>query len=256
MQIVGGGGAEGGGARRARSAPAHRRGAGRGRRSAREDAAAVQAGRRADRSPAAASTSRGSTSTTSSAALLFLLDGGSGTYNLTAPEPVTNKELSKALGRVLRRPAVAPVPALALRALYGEMARIVTTGVRAVPKRLVEEGYPFTAARPRRRPPGSGQLSPRVAALLGALTIAFSAILVKASDVAPPTSAFFRCFYAVPVLWLLARAKARTAASGRLAYARGRPLRDRSRRLALLDRVHRRRARHRARQPPGRPGRR
>ncbi len=47
-------------------------------------------------------------------ALLFLLDGGSGAYNLTAPEPVTNKELSKALGRVLRRPAVAPVPALAV----------------------------------------------------------------------------------------------------------------------------------------------
>jgi uncharacterized protein len=77
------------------------------------------------------------------AGLLFLLDGGSGTYNLTAPEPVTNKELSKALGRVLRRPAVAPVPALAVRALYGQMAWIVTTGVRAVPKRLLEEGYPF-----------------------------------------------------------------------------------------------------------------
>jgi uncharacterized protein (TIGR01777 family) len=75
--------------------------------------------------------------------LLFLLDRGSGTYNLTAPAPVTNKELSKALGRALRRPAVAPVPALAVRALYGEMAWIVTTGVRAVPKRLLEEGYAF-----------------------------------------------------------------------------------------------------------------
>jgi hypothetical protein len=76
-------------------------------------------------------------------ALLFLLDGGSGIYNVTAPEPVTNRELSKALGRVLRRPAFAPVPALAVRALYGEMAWIVTTGVRAVPKRLTEDGYPF-----------------------------------------------------------------------------------------------------------------
>jgi uncharacterized protein (TIGR01777 family) len=79
-------------------------------------------------------------------ALLFLLDGGSGTYNVTAPEPVTNKELSKALGRALRRPAVMPVPALAIRVLYGEMAWIVTTGVRAVPKRLTEAGYAF--ARP------------------------------------------------------------------------------------------------------------
>ena len=43
--------------------------------------------------------------------------------NVTAPEPVTNKELSKALGRVLHRPAFAPVPALAVKTLYGEMAR-------------------------------------------------------------------------------------------------------------------------------------
>ena len=77
-------------------------------------------------------------------ALLFLLDrGGSGAYNVTAPDPVTNKELSKALGRALHRPAVAPVPALALKLLYGEMGRIVTTGVRAVPKRLVADGYEF-----------------------------------------------------------------------------------------------------------------
>ncbi len=76
-------------------------------------------------------------------ALIFLLDGGDGTYNVTAPGPVTNRELSKALGRALRRPAVMPVPALALRVLYGEMGRIVTTGVRAVPKRLLEAGYSF-----------------------------------------------------------------------------------------------------------------
>ena len=78
-------------------------------------------------------------------AMLFLLDSehASGAYNLTAPEPVTNRELSKALGRVLHRPAVAPVPALALKLLYGEMGQIVTTGVRAVPERLVEAGYSF-----------------------------------------------------------------------------------------------------------------
>lgn len=76
-------------------------------------------------------------------ALLFLLDRGEGVYNVTAPQPVTNKELSKTLGRVLRRPAVAPVPSFALKLLYGEMGRIVTTGVRAVPKRLLEEGYSF-----------------------------------------------------------------------------------------------------------------
>ena len=67
----------------------------------------------------------------------------SGPVNVTAPEPVTNKELSKALGRVLRRPAFAPVPALAVKTLYGEMAEIVITGQRAVPGRLTELGYAF-----------------------------------------------------------------------------------------------------------------
>jgi uncharacterized protein len=78
-------------------------------------------------------------------ALLFCLDNesASGAFNLTAPEPVTNKELSQALGRVLRRPALAPVPGLAVKALYGQMAQIVTTGVRAVPARLLGLGYRF-----------------------------------------------------------------------------------------------------------------
>jgi len=78
-------------------------------------------------------------------AMLFCLDkeGASGPINLMAPEPVTNKDLSKALGRVLGRPAVAPVPGLAVKLLYGEMAMVVTTGQRAVPKKLQELGYEF-----------------------------------------------------------------------------------------------------------------
>ncbi len=67
----------------------------------------------------------------------------SGAFNATAPEPVTNAAFSKALGRALHRPAVAPVPALALRALYGEMAEIVTNGQRAVPDRARELGFTF-----------------------------------------------------------------------------------------------------------------
>jgi uncharacterized protein len=67
----------------------------------------------------------------------------SGPVNVTAPEPVTNKELSRTLGRVLGRPAFAPVPALAVKALYGDMAQIVTTGQRALPGRLTELGYAF-----------------------------------------------------------------------------------------------------------------
>ncbi len=78
-------------------------------------------------------------------AIMFELDSeaAAGPVNVTAPEPATNRELSKALGRVLRRPAFAPVPALAVRVLYGEMADIVTTGQRAVPARLTELGYSF-----------------------------------------------------------------------------------------------------------------
>ncbi len=81
--------------------------------------------------------------------LIFCLDDPSaeGPINLTAPEPVTNAELSKALGRVLHRPALAPVPGIAVKALYGEMAQIVTTGVRAVPARLQELGYEFRQPR-------------------------------------------------------------------------------------------------------------
>lgn len=67
----------------------------------------------------------------------------SGAYNGAAPEPVTNKAFSKALGRALRRPAVAPVPAFALRLLYGEMAEVVTEGQRAVPERALEQGFAF-----------------------------------------------------------------------------------------------------------------
>jgi uncharacterized protein (TIGR01777 family) len=78
-------------------------------------------------------------------ALLFALDNdqADGALNLTAPEPVTNRDFSKALGRTLHRPAVAPVPAFAIKLLYGEMSTVVTTGVRAVPKRLLELGYRF-----------------------------------------------------------------------------------------------------------------
>lgn len=78
-------------------------------------------------------------------ALLFALDNAdaAGPINLTAPGPVTNAELSRTLGRVLGRPAVLPVPALALKTLYGEMGEIVITGQRAEPARLNQLGYRF-----------------------------------------------------------------------------------------------------------------
>jgi hypothetical protein len=66
-----------------------------------------------------------------------------GAINASAPEPVTNKEFAKALGRVLGRPAVAPVPGFSIKLLYGEMSQIVLTGVRMVPGRAAELGYEF-----------------------------------------------------------------------------------------------------------------
>jgi uncharacterized protein len=79
---------------------------------------------------------------------LAALDGPdwSGAVNGTAPEPVTNREFSRRLGRVLHRPAVVPVPAAALRLLYGDMAEMVTEGQRAVPRRPLELGFTFDHA--------------------------------------------------------------------------------------------------------------
>jgi len=74
---------------------------------------------------------------------LAALDGDdwSGPVNGCAPGAVTNADFSHALGRALHRPAVLPVPALALRAMYGEMASIVTGGQRMVPARARALGY-------------------------------------------------------------------------------------------------------------------
>jgi uncharacterized protein (TIGR01777 family) len=70
-------------------------------------------------------------------------DDWAGPINAVSPNPVTNRDFSRALGRALHRPAVAPVPALALRVLYGDMAEIVTSGRRAVPRRALQLGYAF-----------------------------------------------------------------------------------------------------------------
>lgn len=67
----------------------------------------------------------------------------SGPVNATAPNPIGNRDFSRALGRALHRPALLPVPGLALKLLYGEMAEIVTTGARVLPARALVGGYEF-----------------------------------------------------------------------------------------------------------------
>lgn len=78
-------------------------------------------------------------------AIRFLLtaDGVRGPVNLTAPHPVTNAEATKAMSRVMRRPAVFPVPRPALRAVLGEFADDVLTSTRAEPRVLEDAGFVF-----------------------------------------------------------------------------------------------------------------
>jgi uncharacterized protein (TIGR01777 family) len=81
-------------------------------------------------------------------ALRFLIDTeeASGAYNLTAPNPATNGELAKLIGRIMGRPAFVPVPGFALRLAFGEVADVVLKGQRAVPGRLLDLGFEFQFA--------------------------------------------------------------------------------------------------------------
>lgn len=78
--------------------------------------------------------------------LLWALDNESvsGVVNGSAPNPVTNKEWSKALGRALHRPAVLPIPGFATELKFGrEFGKVAAGGQKAVPKRTEELGYAF-----------------------------------------------------------------------------------------------------------------
>lgn len=82
------------------------------------------------------------------AAQRFLLAEGpqapGGPVNLTAPEPVTNREVTKVMGQVLRRPAVLPVPGPVLRVVLGEFASDVLGSQRVIPRRLLDAGFAFS----------------------------------------------------------------------------------------------------------------
>ena len=79
------------------------------------------------------------------AALRWLIDNPNahGVYNLSAPHPLTNKDFTQAIGRVLGRPTFMPVPAFAMQLLFGEMATLLLDGQREVPARLLKEGFRF-----------------------------------------------------------------------------------------------------------------
>lgn len=78
--------------------------------------------------------------------LEFALQNNSvaGPINFVAPNPVTNAEFTKALGSVLSRPTLLPVPAFGVRLLFGEMGEaLLLGGQRVAPKRLLSDGYQF-----------------------------------------------------------------------------------------------------------------
>ncbi|WP_295951632.1 TIGR01777 family oxidoreductase [Rhodoferax sp.] len=77
--------------------------------------------------------------------LLAKLDSvpATGAYNLTAPQPVTQREFTRTACKVLHRPLAVPVPAVVLKLLLGEQATLLTDGQRVVPQRLLAEGFRF-----------------------------------------------------------------------------------------------------------------
>lgn len=78
-------------------------------------------------------------------AIRFLIDSeqASGPFNLAAPNPLTNADFGRVLGRVMGRPYYFPVPSFALRLAFGELSGVLLNGQRALPQRLLDMGFAF-----------------------------------------------------------------------------------------------------------------
>ncbi|MEA3439099.1 MAG: DUF1731 domain-containing protein, partial [Chloroflexota bacterium] len=78
-------------------------------------------------------------------AIRFLIENNEahGAYNLTAPDPITNAGVAKALSKVLKRPRIFPIPSFVIKSAFGEVTTVVLEGQRVIPKRLLEAGYTF-----------------------------------------------------------------------------------------------------------------
>ena len=76
---------------------------------------------------------------------LLMDDNSKGAYNLTSPQPVTQKQFAKVLGKVLRRPSFIPLPGFMIKLMFGKMGQsLVLEGQEVYPERLVKSGYEFT----------------------------------------------------------------------------------------------------------------
>jgi len=78
-------------------------------------------------------------------AFVFLIAHGeiSGPVNLTSPNPIRNRELAKALGEAMHRPAFLPAPGFMLKLILGEFGSVLLEGQRVIPKKLLDNGYVF-----------------------------------------------------------------------------------------------------------------
>lgn len=79
-------------------------------------------------------------------AIQFLIENSQaqGVFNVCAPEPVTNRQMSQTIGQAISRPSFLPVPGFALKLLLGEAASLVLDGQRQIPQRLTQSGFPFS----------------------------------------------------------------------------------------------------------------
>lgn len=79
-------------------------------------------------------------------AIQFLIENSQaqGVFNVCAPEPVTNRQMSQVIGKAIGRPSFLPVPGFALKLLLGEVASLVLDGQRQIPQRLIQSGFPFS----------------------------------------------------------------------------------------------------------------
>ncbi|MBU2547348.1 MAG: TIGR01777 family oxidoreductase [Proteobacteria bacterium] len=66
-----------------------------------------------------------------------------GAYNFTAPHPITNREFTRALARVIGRPAILPAPGFAVRLALGEFGSVLLEGQKVVPRKLLDLGFDF-----------------------------------------------------------------------------------------------------------------
>ena len=78
-------------------------------------------------------------------ALLFILEEESlsGPVNMCVPNPIRNKDLARALGKVLSRPSFLKAPGFAVRTMLGEFGDVLLKGQRVIPKKLIEGGFAF-----------------------------------------------------------------------------------------------------------------